>query len=185
MDAFEDIVGLLLEQQGYWVRGSFKVELTKAEKRLIGKFSSPRWEIDLVAYKPKTDLILAVECKSFFDSPGVRADALVGKDQDGAKRYKLFNEKRLREVVFKRMVAQLAEMGACSPSAKVQLCLAAGKIAGKQDHAKLIEHFAKKGWLLFDRDWYQSRLKEAAKAPYENSVAVVVTKMLRDPQYSV
>ena len=181
MDAFEDIVRLLLERQGYWVRTSFKVELTKAEKRRIGKFSSPRWEIDLVAYNPKTEEILAVECKSFLDSPGVRADALVGNDPEGAKRYKLFNEKRLRDVVFKRLVRQLAEKGACRPSAKVRLCLAAGKIAGKQDHAKLKKHFAKKKWLLLDLEWLQNRLKEAARSPYENNVAVVVAKLLRDP----
>jgi hypothetical protein len=33
MDAFEIIVGQCLEEKGYWVRHSVKVELTKEEKR--------------------------------------------------------------------------------------------------------------------------------------------------------
>jgi len=50
MNAFEALIALLLRRQGYWVQTSFKVKLTKAEKRRIGRPSSPRWELDLVAY---------------------------------------------------------------------------------------------------------------------------------------
>lgn len=185
MDAFENIVAGLLEQEGYWVRTSFKVNLTKAEKRRIGRASSPRWEIDLVAYKPKTNVVLAVECKSFLDSPGVHCDALTGKETQGAKRYKLFNEPKLRKVVFRRLVKQLAEKGACRPSAKVRLCLAAGKIASKQDHANLERHFARKGWSLFDCNWLRKGFTDAAASKYEDNIAVVVAKLLlRNPEQS-
>jgi len=51
MDHFESIIAMLLEAEGYWVRRSFKVNLTKAEKRKIGKPSIPRPEIDLLAFK--------------------------------------------------------------------------------------------------------------------------------------
>ena len=67
MDAFESLVSLLLRRDGYWTATSVKVELTKMQKRAIGRPSSPRWEIDLVAYKPATNELLAVECKSFLD----------------------------------------------------------------------------------------------------------------------
>ena len=76
MDAFEDVVAGLLEREGYWIRRSFKVELTKAEKRRVDKASAPRWKIDLIAYKPSTSTILAVECKSFLNSMGVFHHAL-------------------------------------------------------------------------------------------------------------
>ena len=178
MDAFENIVAGLLEQEGYWVRTSFKVNLTKAEKRKIGRASSPRWELDIVAYKPKSNTILVVECKSFLDSPGVRFAQLAGKEDGRPKRFKLFNETKLRNVVFKRLVLQLHEKGCCRGSAKVRLCLAAGKIARPPDHAKLKAHFVKKGWLLFDREWIRKQFQAAAKAPYENNVAVVVAKLL-------
>lgn len=42
MDHFEGIVGMLLEAEGYWVRRSFKVNVTPEEKRAIGKHSIPR-----------------------------------------------------------------------------------------------------------------------------------------------
>jgi len=47
MDHFESIMCTLLEAEGYWVRRSFKVNVTKKEKRHVGKPSIPRPEIDL------------------------------------------------------------------------------------------------------------------------------------------
>jgi hypothetical protein len=55
MELFEGIIKTLLEHEGYWVRQSFKVNLTKEEKRAIGKHSIPRPEIDLLAFKPGTN----------------------------------------------------------------------------------------------------------------------------------
>ena len=72
MDYFENVIKTLLEGEGYWVRQSFKVNLTKEEKREVGKYSIPRPEIDLLAYKPNENRLLAFEAKSFLDSPGVR-----------------------------------------------------------------------------------------------------------------
>ena len=71
MDAFEALISMLLRHEGYWTTPSFKVELTKREKAKIEKVSSPRWEVDLVAYKGSTNEVLAIECKSFLDSTGV------------------------------------------------------------------------------------------------------------------
>jgi hypothetical protein len=51
MDAFESLIAMLLRHEGYWTTPSFKIELTKKEKVSIGKASSPRWELDLIAYK--------------------------------------------------------------------------------------------------------------------------------------
>ena len=71
MNSFESLVGMLLEREGFWVRHSVKVNLTKEEKRNIGRPSSPRWELDLVAYKGATNELKIVECKSYLDSVGV------------------------------------------------------------------------------------------------------------------
>jgi hypothetical protein len=71
MDSFESLIALLLRRDGWWTTTSFKVEITKPEKREIGTHSAPRWEIDVLAYKGSTNEILAVECKSFLDSTGV------------------------------------------------------------------------------------------------------------------
>ncbi|HOS46726.1 MAG TPA: hypothetical protein PLQ69_09640, partial [Paludibacter sp.] len=95
MDSFESIVRTIFENKGYWVKTSFKVNLTKEEKRIIGRPSSPRWELDIVAFKGGDKEILVIECKSYLDSFGVKADGLRdGKDKE---RYKLFNDKILRD----------------------------------------------------------------------------------------
>ncbi|HEY0160965.1 MAG TPA: helix-turn-helix domain-containing protein [Thermoanaerobaculia bacterium] len=59
MDAFEQLVATVLDRNGYWVRTSVKVALTPEEKREIGRPSSPRWELDVVAYCGLTNELLA------------------------------------------------------------------------------------------------------------------------------
>ena len=54
MEAFEQVVSEILWMEGYWVRTSVKVELTKKDKISIGRPSSPRWELDIVAYRAVT-----------------------------------------------------------------------------------------------------------------------------------
>jgi hypothetical protein len=175
MDAFEALISMLLRHDGYWTTPSFKVELTKKEKVRIGKASSPRWELDLVAYKGATNEVLAVECKSFLDSTGVifRRGAF-----EPERRYKLFVDPVLRRTVLRRLVKQLIESGSCAPRPCVTLCLAAGRIAGKSDRMGLEAHFAKMGWRLFDSTWIQRGLIHASQCGYENDLAFVVSKIL-------
>ena len=42
MDHFESIISTLLEAEHHWVRRSFKVIVTKEEKRRVKKHSIPR-----------------------------------------------------------------------------------------------------------------------------------------------
>ena len=175
MDAFESLISMLLRHDGYWTTPSFKVELTPADKAKIGRHSSPRWEIDLVAYKPSTDELLAVECKSLLDSTGVVFR--YGKFEP-EKHYKLFSETKLRSVVLRRLLLQLRRTGSCTGHPKVRLCLAIGKIATKTDREGLTSHFAKKNWQLFDPEWVFDRLSKAASKGYENDVAFIVSKLL-------
>lgn len=178
MDSFESVVATILERDGYWVKSTFKVELTKEEKREIGRPSSPRWELDLVAYKGSTNKLLVVECKSYLDSPGVRCRGVDGSNPNDAKRYKLFNDDTLRRVVFKRLTKQLEESGACDQSPTIVLALAAGKIATEDDRIKLQQYFDTNGWILFDSIWLKDKLKKISKDGYENAVASVVAKLL-------
>ncbi|MGY3449490.1 hypothetical protein [Bradyrhizobium sp. USDA 4353] len=178
MDSFEQVVSEILWQEGYWVRTSVKVELTKEEKREIGLPSAPRWELDVVAYKANENSLLAVECKSYLDNPGVRFYGFDGSNEKEANRFKLFNRPQLREVVFRRLRLQLAESGACSAEPSVTLCLACGRIANEVDRGKLRDHFAENGWLLWDENWLRNRLKVMASRGYENQVSAVVAKLL-------
>jgi hypothetical protein len=164
--------------EGFWVRTSVKVDLTKEEKHLIGRHSSPRWELDVVAYKARDNLLRVVECKSHFDSIGVRASCFDGSNPDHAKRYKLFNESELRRVVFNRLCLQLAQAGACRAVPEVRLSLACGKVRNDTDRAAIRRHFDTQGWELWDEPWLRERLQLMAQQGYENQVSAVVAKLL-------
>jgi hypothetical protein len=158
---------------------SFKVELTKEEKIDIELPSSPRWELDLVAYKGAINEILVVECKSYLDSRGVVSSAFL----DGAKlseRFKLFTRDKIRDVVLARLGRQLQERGLCPPSPGITLCLAAGNIASDKDgrnRAALERLFAERGWRLFDEKWLFGELERLAESGYENDVGMMVAKL--------
>jgi len=178
MDSFETLVGSFLEKEGFWVRTNVKVDLKPNEKRKIGRPSSPRWELDLIAYKAKPNELLVVECKSFLDSPGVRARGLDGTDTKEAKRYKLFNDNVLRKVVLRGLVKQLVASGSCAPSPSVKLCLAVGKVASEPDRDKIKSLFERNGWVFLDDSWLRKKLLSMSNSGYENEVASVVAKIL-------
>ena len=178
MDAFENVVAEILQRDGYWVRNAFKVELTKEEKREIRRPSCPRWELDLVGYSAKRNELLVVECKSYLDSGGVAFRAFDGSDTRFASRFKLFNDSKLRRVVFARLRRQMADLGLITEETKIRLALACGKIARSTDREKLRDHFEKMGWELWDREWLQEKLRKISKRGYENSQVYVVSKIL-------
>ena len=176
MDSFEKVVATILDRAGYWVRTSVKVNLTREDKHAIRRPSSPRWELDIVAYSGRENELLVVECKSYLDSAGVRAGSFDGPKAADETRYKLFSDEVLRRVVLTRLEAQLVEQGFCPSGTQARLCLAAGNIHG--DPAPLREFFNAKGWRLFERSWLISGLEALATESYENSVASIVAKLL-------
>jgi len=178
VDAFEQLVSEILWMEGYWVRTSVKVELTKEEKKTIGRPSSPRWELDIVAYCGRDNALRVVECKSYLDSRGVALRAFDGNDAQFAKRFKLFGSWRLRNVVFRRLRKQFVASGSCRAYPEVKLCLACGRIASNADREGLHKHFAKKGWELWDESWLRERLRVMSQRGYENQVSAVVAKLL-------
>jgi hypothetical protein len=163
MDAFESLIAMLLRRDGYWTIPSFKVELTKAEKRKIGRFSSPRWEIDLIAFRGASNEVLAIECKSFLDSRGV---VFRSGQFDPPKRYKLFSDSDLRTVVLRRLINQLIKTGACAKNTRVRLCRAVGKIATGTNQEAMRHLFRMKGWRLFDDSWICDQLMNASMATW-------------------
>lgn len=177
MDAFETLVTMLLELEGYWVKPSFKVELTKEDKAAIERPSCPRWELDIVAYKGATNEIRVVECKSYLDSRGVAYnDFLPGGAF--ADRYKLFQEETLRRIVFQRLAEQLTAVGLCGPSPTITLCLAAGRVANDNDRQRIHQHFSDANWLFMDEEWLRSTLQRVADGGWHNHVAAIVAKIL-------
>jgi len=133
---FEQVVSEIFWREGYWVPTSFKVELSKKEKQAIGRPSSPRWELDVIAYNARNNILKVIECKSYIDSRGVAIRAFDGSNEGFAKRFKLFGDKQLRNVVFSRLRKQFTESGACRKNPKVKLRLACGRIATEADRKK-------------------------------------------------
>jgi hypothetical protein len=176
MDSFEAVIAAVLQRQGFWTLTSAKVELTKEEKRKIGRHSSPRWELDIIAYRGIDNYLRVIECKSYLDSTGVDCGAFDGRNKSAQGRYKLFFEDTLRSVVFRRLKQQLVSSGFCQKNPTIQLCLAAGKIKG--DERWLESHFKKNDWLLLGPAYIRGELAKLKDAGYENSVAAVVTKLL-------
>lgn len=174
MDGFEALIAELLESEGYWVRRGHKVELTKAEKVKVGRPSAPRWELDLLAFRPAENLVLVVECKSYLDSPGVRLEDLQGGKYAG--RYKLFTDALLRRVVFNVLGKELVKAGLCPRKPTIQLALAAGHVKG--DAAALGSYFSAQKWLLLDPEWIRDKLAARAGAGYTDSIAVLTAKIL-------
>lgn len=176
MDSFEQVVAAVLDRDGYWVRTSVKVALTREEKQEIGRPSAPRWELDIVAYKGSTNELLVVECKSYLDSAGVRLTSFDGPKAAEETRYKLFSDDTLRRVVLSRLQTELAAQGFCPEGTEAKLCLAAGNIYG--DAAALRTVFETRGWRLLERSWLVEGLQRLASESYDNSVASVVAKLL-------
>ncbi|MGE3600907.1 MAG: hypothetical protein AB7N70_35775 [Dehalococcoidia bacterium] len=176
MNAFEQIVSRVLEFRGYWVKPSFMADLTREQKALIGKPSSPRHEVDLVAYHPAANELLIVECKSYLDSRGVQIAAVDGTDETAGNRFKLFNDAVLRREVCAAIVKQLNLPS--NPS--VSLCLAAGRIAKDRDLQALRELFAEKKWVLITRDDLVADLKMIGRAGYEDSQISMMAKLMGD-----
>lgn len=177
MDHFENIVATLLEADGYWVRQSYKVNLTKDEKVRIGKPSIPRPEIDLLALKLDRNEIIAFEAKSFLDSPGVDLTELQEAHEQPTGRYKLFTCERYRTIVLERLLADLVALGMATPKATVRLGLAAGKVRSGQ--AEALETFMQeRRWIFWSPKLIKQKVEALARRGYENEPAIITAKIL-------
>jgi hypothetical protein len=176
VDAFEELVSDIFWNEGFWVRTGFKVELMREEKIRIGRHSSPRWEIDLVAYSATSNQVLALECKSYLDSGGVHA-AHFAEGSRYAARYKLFHDATLRETVLERLRLQMTQCGLCPSDASIRLGLVHAH-ATSRNAALLREIFDANDWLLFGPDWIRERLGRMSRGSYENNTAALVAKLL-------
>ena len=177
MDYFERLVGTLLEREGYWIQQSYKVALSKADKRHLGKPSLPRPEIDLLAYKAGTNELLVIEVKSYLDSVGVDHRKVCVSYSEMEGRYKLFTNLKYRNLVFKRLTEQLKASGAIGGDTVPSLCLAVGKFKPDSE-GPMRRHFDKKGWKLITPSEIREGLKGLAKVGYENDPTILAAKML-------
>lgn len=177
MDHFESIVCDLLEAAGHWVRRSFKVDLTREEKRSVGRHSMPRPEIDILAYRQDRDELLVIEAKSFLDSPGVSLDQLKEAHEQPTGRYKLFTCRRYREVVFERLRIELINQHMISSRTRLRLGLAAGKVHRKEsDQVKAF--MQERGWYFLSPEDIREQVMRFSELGYESNPAIITAKIL-------
>ena len=178
MNAFEDIVSLFLQVKGYWVRQSVKVDISKEDKKYIGKFSMPRPEVDLVALSVKENELLLIEAKSFLDSPGVRFSGISGENAKDAKRYKLFTNTKLREVVRRQLRKEYLERDLIKQDTKINYALAAGHIF-RDDEPRIAEYFSAKGWKLFTPKQISEEISQLSQKGWEDNLVTMTAKLIQ------
>ena len=183
MNAFEDIVKLYLEEEGYWVRQSVKVNISKDDKRAIGLPTMPRAEIDLVALNAKKNELLLIEVKSYLDSQGVYfGDKAIGQfdsDSWAAKRYRLLADNNFQKIVTERLKDQFLEDGLINKETKIKHALAVGKFYPNSE-LDTKAYFLKKGWILFTPQQIKERIRALAKKGWEDNLATITAKLIRD-----
>jgi hypothetical protein len=177
MDQFESIVHYLLERDGYWVRSSYRVELSREQKRDLGKPSIPRPEIDLIAFNFKRNELLVLEVKSFLDSPGVKISDISKKHEVAAGRYKIFTSDKYRLMVLSSLREQLLMAGSINEKTSIRLGLVAGKVYKGQSDT--LRSFLESGNHFFwSPEDIRNKVKALADCAYMNNLAVLTAKIL-------
>lgn len=177
MNAFENIVSRYLEEEGYWVRQSVKVNILKDDKKKIGLPSMPRPEIDIVALNVKDNELLLIECKSLLDSYGVNYYAISGEDADEAKRYKLFTNQNFRKIVSTRLKEEYLNQGLIRPNTKMNYGLAAGRIHTGQEK-DIAQYFSKRGWKLFTPKLIAEKMRQLSDKGWEDDLVTMTAKLI-------
>lgn len=179
MDSFEQIVGKLLEEDSYWIRHSVKVDLSKDEKRLIGKPSAPRPEIDIVALDAVSNTLLLIEVKSYLDSAGVRADQVKTNTEVQIGRYKLLTSSNYRSVIEERLVADWTIKGIIKEKPTVKYGLVAGKVYQNKEK-ELKEYFKMREWFFWGPSDVKEKVRLLADKGYENHPVTISVKILKN-----
>ena len=178
MEAFEDIVRRYLENQGYWVRQSVKVHISKEDKVTIGKYSMPTPEVDLVALNLERNELLLIEAKSFLDSYGVSYKSVSDPTDKNAYRYKLFTNHAFKKIVTNQLKKQFIDQGLINSDTKINLALAAGHIRSG-DEKPIIDYFSSKGWQVFTPTKIKEFVGQLADKGWENDLVTITAKLLR------
>lgn len=177
MDAFEALVGKLLENERYWIQHSVKVNLTIQEKEIIGKKTIPRPEIDIVAFDVPNNKIYLLEVKSFLDSPGVHYESVVQNTQIAEGRYKILTSSHYQTIICKRLLEDWKETGHVNDQTTVSFGLIAGKVQKKREN-DLAAFFDSKSWLFWGPTILKNKLEALAQKGYENNEVTIAAKLL-------
>lgn len=179
MDQFERLVATLLEADGYWVRQSHRIKLTSEEKAEIeSHHTSPRVEIDLIAYKPATNDLQIIEVKSFHDSDsGVTCSDIDGTNSNSDKKYPLVRNPARRELTQRLVLRDLQDQGLVTSTAVPSYCLVLGK-ASPGESNKIRNYLLSIMWRYWGPEDIKARLQKLAKTGYRDDLVYFTAKSL-------
>lgn len=141
MEAFEHVVKVYLEHQGYVVTNNVKFYVRRQTgRRAYPEFQTHGYDIDIVA--AREDELLLGSVKSYFGSQGVTRGFFKGLSQGGERkiyaRATIFNEADVRKGVL-----QEAKRIYGYPLSKIRLALYVGKFAGGTHEEDIRGHLQK------------------------------------------
>jgi hypothetical protein len=177
VNAFESIVKLYLEEEGYWVRQSVKAHISKEDKVALSLPSMPTPEIDLVALNVKKNELLLVEAKSLLGSYGVYYEAIADEKDELAERYRLFTNGKFREVVTKALREEYLERGLINEKTKINYALAAGHIHSGNEPS-IAKYFSDNGWKLFTPEQIKEKVRQLSTKGWEDDLITMTAKLI-------
>ena len=177
VNAFESIVKLYLEEEGYWVRQSVKAHISKEDKVALSLPSMPTPEIDLVALNVKKNELLLIEAKSLLDSYGVYYEAVADGKDTLAERYRLFTNRKFREVVTKALREDYLERGLINEKTKINYALAAGHIHSGNEPS-IAKYFSDNGWKLFTPEQIKEKVRQLSTKGWEDDLITMTAKLI-------
>ncbi len=175
-EAFEEIVAVLLEADGYWVKRNVKFRMPASSDLRLEPLSI---ELDVVALRPTDPSeVLIVECKAYARSGGVDWTTF-GLPRNGSARqhrYKLF-----WDVVRRDRIVTYLKNATITPDIPHIFCLASAATAAGS-HTPILNYLTENGMRFFDQRWVKDRLERlGANDVYQNCVVSTLASIYHHP----
>lgn len=178
MEAFEHVVKVYLEDQGYVVTSNVKFPIRRRTRKVaVEEYQTHGYEVDIVAAKHGSLLLGFV--KSYLGSGGVDRQGFRGIAESGRKtdfgRYAVFNEPDIRQGI-----VQGAERRFGYPPEATQLVLYVGRF--KNGHERAVrDHLGRQGAKVVGlAEIVEGILALADSKTYVNDPVVVTLKCLKE-----
>jgi hypothetical protein len=177
MEAFEHIVKVFLESQGYVVTTNIKFPVQRRTKKAIyEEYQTHGYEVDIVGAKSNSLLLGSV--KSFFGSGGVNKQGFKGIADPTKKThydsYKMFNVPEIRDGIIKEASSKYNY-----PREQIQLCIFVGRFSFGEEQI-ITNYLEEKHIKVYNLQMIVEGLLEAAKPnTYMNDPVVVTIKALQ------
>ena len=180
MDAFEQLVGQLLDADKYWVKSSVKIDLTPDEKKKINKATTPRQEIDIIAMDVALNTVYLLEVKSYLDSPGVVYEEVTKETEIQEGRYKLLTSENYRAVLTERLKTDWIAKGYINTTTLFSYGLIAGNVYNNKE-SDLEAYCNSKNWLFWGPTIIKRKLHQLSGNGYENNAVTIAAKLIIRP----